>query len=69
MGTLAGYALEVKLNSGDALSIRVHIQQVAVDAAPVYVRWIGSMVGQLNGGEVIREGVALFEEFDLSGSQ
>jgi hypothetical protein len=68
-GTLAGYALEVKLDSGDALSIQVHIQQVAVDAAPVYVRWIGSVIGQLNGGEVIRDGVALFEEFDLSGLQ
>ncbi|KAH8775088.1 hypothetical protein BGZ57DRAFT_762719 [Hyaloscypha finlandica] len=68
-GTLDGYALEVNLDSGDVLSIRVHIQQVAVDAAPLYVRRIGSMVGRLNGGEIIRDGVALFEEFDLSDLQ
>jgi hypothetical protein len=65
-GTFAGYALEVKLDSGDVLSVQVHIHQVAVDAAPYYMRWIGSMVGRLNGGEVIKDGVALFEEFDLS---
>ena len=51
------------------MSIRVHIQQVAVDAAPLYMRWIGSVVGRLNGGEEIRDGVALFEEFDLSDLQ
>ena len=44
----------------------MHVQQVAVDAAPLYMRWIGSVVGRLNGGEIIRDGVALFEEFDLS---
>jgi hypothetical protein len=59
----------VNLDSGDVLSIRVHIQQVAVDAAPLYVRRIGSVVGRLNGGEEIRDGVALFEEFDLSDLQ
>lgn len=65
-GTLTGYALEVNLVSGDALHVQVNIQQVAVDSAPVYRRWIGTMVGRLNGGNIIKDGVALFEEFDLS---
>jgi hypothetical protein len=67
-GTLTGYTLHVDLDSRNSLDFQVHIEHVAVNSAPVYMRWIGSLAGRLNGGEMISNGVALFEEFDLSGS-
>ncbi|KAE9363204.1 hypothetical protein N431DRAFT_498960 [Stipitochalara longipes BDJ] len=63
---VTGYEMEVNLDSGDVLSVQIHIHEVALDGSPIYMRWIGSMQGRLNGGEEIRDGAALFEMFDLS---
>ena len=65
-GTFTGYTFSVDLDSGDRLNFQVHVKQVAVNAAPVYMRWTGSLAGRLNGRDIIQNGVALFEEFDLS---
>jgi hypothetical protein len=61
-----GYALHVDLDDGNSLHIQVTVEHVAFNSAPIYERWIGSMSGRLNGGELISNGVALFEEFNLS---
>lgn len=66
-GTFTGYELQVDLDDENSLDIQVTVEHVAFDGAPVYTRWIGSMSGRLNGGELISNGVALFEQFDLSG--
>jgi hypothetical protein len=57
----------VDLDHENSLDIQVKVEHVAFNSAPVYVRWIGSMSGRLNGGELMSNGAALFEEFNLSG--
>ncbi len=44
----------------------MHIAEVFLNAAPVYMRWTGSMVGRLNGGDLIQDGTAAFEQFNLT---
>ncbi len=66
-GTFVGYALHVDLDDGNSLDIQVTVEHVAFNSAPVYERWIGITSGRLNGGELISNRVALFEEFNLSG--
>jgi hypothetical protein len=64
--TLTGYALEVDLGGGKTLDFNVTIVEVVSNAAPVYMRWTGSIAGSVSGGKLITEGVATFEEFNLS---
>ena len=65
-GTLTGYALEVDLGRGKTLDFNVTIVEVVSNAAPVYMRWSGSIAGSVSGGELVTGGVATFEEFNLS---
>lgn len=64
--TLTGYALEVDVGGGKTLDFNVTIVEVALNAAPVYMRWTGSISGSISGGKLITGGVAIFEEFNLS---
>jgi hypothetical protein len=65
-GTLSGFALRVDLGGAKVLSFQVTIAVVVTNAAPVYMRWTGSIVGSVSGGEVIHGGVATFEQFNLT---
>jgi hypothetical protein len=57
----------VDLDNGNSLDIQVNVEHVALNFAPLYFRWIGHMSGQLNDGDLMSNGVVLFEEFHLSG--
>ena len=65
-GTQSGFALQVYLGEGKVLSLQATIAAVVSNAAPVYMRWTGSLVGHFTGGEVIYGGVSTFEQFNLT---
>ncbi|KAK9364411.1 hypothetical protein V1509DRAFT_66792 [Lipomyces kononenkoae] len=65
-GTLTGYELKLDLGEGMTLDFNVTIIETVSNAAPVYMRWTGSIAGSVSGGKVITDGVATFEEFNLS---
>lgn len=54
------------LGGGNTLDFNVTIVEVVSNAAPVYMRWTGSIAGSVSGGKLITGGVATFEEFNLS---
>lgn len=65
-GTQSGFALQVYLGEGKVLSLQATIAAVVSNAAPVHMRWTGSLVGHFTGGEVIHGGVSTFEQFNLT---
>jgi hypothetical protein len=48
------------------LTLNVTASEVVLDGAPLYTRWLGSLTGSVNGGDVITGGMALFEQFKMT---
>jgi hypothetical protein len=64
-GNPGGFTVNMHLGVGETLNVNVTAVQVVLDGAPLYARWVGTMVGSVNGGAAITDGVALFEEFRM----
>lgn len=56
------YTLELDLGAEGVLSANLTMVSTIVDAAPIYSRWGGSLVGAVGGGEELR-GYGLWEQF------
>lgn len=65
-GNPGGFTINLHLGAGSTLNVNVTSESILFEVAPLYTRWAGSMVGNLNGGPAIEGGVALFEEFKLT---
>lgn len=64
-GVPGGFTVELDLGSAGILNVNVTVETVLVDGGTLYSRFAGSMVGSINGGPVIKGGIALFEQFNL----
>lgn len=65
-GNPGGFTIEMDLGTAGILSVNVTVKSILTEAETFYTRFAGSMVGSLNGGELIEGGVALFEQFKLT---
>ena len=61
-----GFAVVFDLEGGGMLNVNVTVINIIGEAATLYTRFAGSMIGSLNGGKLIEGGVALFEQFKLT---
>ena len=63
-GAPEGFSIQLDLGSEGVLDVNVTNEKLILGGR-VYYRWIGSVIGRLNGG-MLMEGIAVLEEFALS---
>lgn len=61
-----GFSVDLDLGLDGVLSVNVIVETILAQGETLYTRWAGSMVGSLDGGQVMKGGVALFEQFNLA---
>jgi hypothetical protein len=64
-GNPDGFAIDLSLGAGSTLKVNVTAVTIVLGGGSRYTRWLGSMVGRIDGGAALT-GIALFEEFKMT---
>ena len=60
-----GFTIALNLGADGILNVNVNVTTINQAPSTTYNRMLGSMVASIDGGEMMTDGVALFEEFKL----